>query len=144
MEDRWYAKMLREVVKKPLKFLCWRVTDGTLFKPVKPDYKLLIGPSDDWKIVVAKPDRLATMREAHDPPLAGHSGVFKTFSRVAVKYYWPKMRADITKYVRNCEICTSYKRKQQPTIGMLSHPKPSRPWEMVSTDLMGTLQNSQW
>lgn len=93
------------------------MTDGTLYKHVKPDYRKLVGPSDNWRVVVARGDRRGIIKVARDPPLAAHSGVFMTLSRVAAKYYWPKMTADITRYVKNCKIYTAYKPNQQPVVG---------------------------
>ena len=35
----------------------------------------------------------------HDDPLAGYFGVEKTLEFFTQKYYWPKMRTDIERYV---------------------------------------------
>ncbi|XP_071841225.1 uncharacterized protein [Apostichopus japonicus] len=45
------------------------------------------------------------------------------------------MAADITAKVENCETCQAFVNKHQKET-MLSHPIPSRPWEIVSQDLM--------
>lgn len=141
-EDRWYGKMLKVVQDTPLKFPSWRVISGRLFKHVKSDFPYLGHPSDNWKLVIPKAERQQKIREAHDPPLSGHCGIYKTFSRVASKFYWPKMRSDVATYVRNCYICAAFKPSQQPVDGLASHPKPSRPWEVVSSDIIGPLPRS--
>lgn len=70
-------------------------------------------------------------------------GVYKTYSRLSEKFYWPKMRQDVAAYIRKCQICAAYKQDTQgPKDQIISHPKTSRPWETLSTDLMGPLPRS--
>ncbi|XP_031356762.1 uncharacterized protein K02A2.6-like [Photinus pyralis] len=56
-------------------------------------------------------------------------------------YHWPKMGEDVRNYVRNCWVCTVAKRGpiQEATV----RPRqPSRPWEVISVDLMGPYTTS--
>jgi hypothetical protein len=141
--DRWYNKMTSKILESPLKFLNWRYSDQKLYKYVRQDYPQLYNSEDCWKLVVPKADRGTIIESAHDPPTAGHMGVYKTFSRLAEKYYWPKMRQDVASYVRKCSTCAAHKGDPQGTRDqMVSHAKPSRPWEMISTDLIGPLPRS--
>lgn len=64
-------------------------------------------------------------------------GSFKSINRVAQTYYWPKIRADIVKYVRSCEVCQEQKPSQAGPTGLTGTRKVSRPWQMVCTDLLG-------
>lgn len=141
-EDGWLKKMIKSVKDCPLKYREWRVSGGKLFKHVKPDFPSLGNPMENWKVVLPKPARLEGIKEAHEPSLAGHSGVFKTFSRVASKFYWPGMRNDISRFVRNCAICALYKPNLRPVDGLSFHPKPSKPWEVISSDLVGPFPRS--
>lgn len=141
--DKWWKKMVEAVANTPLKFPTWRLTNGQLYKYVKQDYPALTPHGECWKLVVPKKERIATLRSAHDSPLAGHMGVYKTYARLAEKYYWPKMRSDVASFVRRCSLCMAHKPDHRtPKDMMVSHAKPSRPWEMVSTDLMGPLPRS--
>lgn len=143
-EDKWYTKMLEQVRKNPLKFAGWRESNGKLWKHVRSDYPELSPSRDSWKLVVPKKLRYDVIRGSHDPPTAGHVGIFKTFVKVADRYYWPKMRSDISNFVRRCKVCLSHKVSQQkPADKMVSHPRVDRPWEMVSTDLVGPLPRSK-
>lgn len=143
-EDKWYHTMMDNIVKNPLKYSKWRVTDGCLWKYVTPDYPNLMEAGDCWKLVVPKKERLKIIILAHEPPTAGHTGIYKTFSRIAERHYWPKMRADVAKYVRRCKICATHKPScEKPADKMVSHPKASRPWEIISTDLVGPLPRSK-
>lgn len=142
-KDRWYSRMVNSVLDFPLKFLNWRYTEGKLFKYVKQDYPDLSEPSDYWKLVVPKEDRQKSIELAHDPPTSGHMGVYKTFCRLAEKFYWPKMRQDVASYVKKCHSCAAHKPDTQGVRDqMVSHSKPNRPWEVISTDLIGPLPRS--
>lgn len=141
--DKWYINTVKKVRKDPVKFSNWRVTEGLLYKYVKSKYPKLDDEKDVWKRVVPKPDRRQLIVNAHDPPTAGHIGVNKTYFKLAEQYYWPKMRSDVAAYVRKCQVCATYKPSNDtPRERMQSHPKVDRPWEMISTDLMGPLPRS--
>lgn len=140
--DKWYEQMKARIEQKPLNYLNWRSQDEKIYKYVKQDYPEL-SSEDSWKLVVPKDGRVNLIKAAHDPPTSGHMGVYKTYSRLAEKYYWPKMRQDVASYIRHCHKCAAYKTDPQGKQDQLvSHPKPSRPWEMISTDLMGPLPRS--
>lgn len=48
------------------------------------------------------------------------------------------MRADVTRYFRRCRICSGDKPSQdQPNDRMVRHVKVARPWEIISTDIVG-------
>lgn len=140
--DKWYVRMLRCVEKDPLRYPLWRVDKGTqLYKYVRPKYPDLSHPSDEWRLVVPKEKRLEIIKSLHDVPSCGHAGVYKTVARVSDKYYWPKLRADVAKYVRQCEVCIRTKPEQNPPAGhMLSKtPTATQPWQLISADLIGPL-----
>lgn len=142
--DKWYQKMVESVRRNPLKFGGWREREGQLWKHVGLRYPNLSPPGDSWKLVVPKGSRREVIAQAHEPPTSGHTGVFKTFSRIAEKYYWPKMRNDVSNFVRRCKVCSMHKVSQErPVDKMVSHNKADRPWEIVSTDLIGPLPRSK-
>ncbi|KAG5884122.1 hypothetical protein JTB14_009177 [Gonioctena quinquepunctata] len=123
-EDKWYQAMVGKVRNNPLKFALWRESDGRLWKHIVPDYPNLSSPTDSWRLVVPRGDRVGIIVGAHEPPTSGHTGVYKTFARISSRYYWPKMRSDIAKFGRRCVVCASHKVSQdRPTDKMVSHPK---------------------
>ena len=51
------------------------------------------------------PLRLQLLQDHHDPPAMGHPGRAKTLELLARNYYWPSMRKDVDRFVRNCHVC---------------------------------------
>ena len=45
------------------------------------------------------------IRELHNSGLAGHFGKDTMIALIEDKYYLPKMKNDITRYVERCRIC---------------------------------------
>jgi hypothetical protein len=45
------------------------------------------------------------LQQFHSSPLASHLGKQKTYSKVKKEFYWPKMKMDIRKYIRECDVC---------------------------------------
>lgn len=112
-KDKWYSRMLINARRSPLKYINWRVPDEKLYKYVEQDYPNLCQATDFWKLVVPKEERNSLMVEAHEPPTSGHLGVYKTYSRLAQHYYWPKMRRDVSNFVKKCVPCAAHKVDQQ-------------------------------
>lgn len=141
--DKWYARMLTLVESKPRKFPLWRIENGKLFKRAKVKYPDLRG-ENEWLIVVPKDQRTEVIQKCHDLPTSGHLGVQKTLGRISSQWYWPKMRADVAKYIRRCDTCLRTKPEQKAPIGhMLSKvPSVSKPWQLASADIVGPLPRS--
>lgn len=137
--DKWYQKMLENVQNAPHRYPLWRVNNSQLYKYVRPKYPDL--SADSWRLVVPKEKRAEIIKSLHDSPTCGHAGVYKTSARVSDKYYWPKLKADVSKYIRHCETCIRTKPEQKPPSGhMLSKTaQVSKPWDLISADLIGPL-----
>lgn len=142
--DKWYLDMIRKVKQMPARYPLWRVENETLFKKVQPKYPGLSCDFDSWRTVVPKEKRLDLIKSLHDPPTSGHLGSYKTTARVSAKYYWPKLKYDVSRYVRRCEVCLCTKPEQKKPAGLMlsATPTVSRPWELVSIDLVGPLPRS--
>jgi len=58
-------------------------------------------------------------------------------------YYWPRMRAEIQKFVRRCKICQHGKGKSL-NVGLYTpFPVPNRPWNSISMDFVLCLPKTQ-
>ena len=63
-----------------------------------------------------------------------HLGVVKCKQRAKDVLFWPGMSRDIEELVSTCDICSQYQpsNSKEP---MIPSEMPTRPWELVSTDL---------
>ena len=50
------------------------------------------------------------IKEKHSGGLGGHFGADKTYEQLNRFYFWPKMRAEVEKYVKNCKV---FQRKKE-------------------------------
>lgn len=143
-KDHWYNKMLTEVQSKPKKYHKWTIIDGNLYKQVRTKLTPFTEQEDCWKEVIPKERRAEIIKQHHDHPTAGHPGIFKTTNRINQHYYWPKMKSDITQYIKRCRICLQSKPEQKAPAGfMLPRSIADRPWKTIALDLIGPLPTSK-
>jgi hypothetical protein len=84
-----------------------------------------------------EPLRLHLMQQHHDTPTAGHPGRSKTLEYLSRTYTWPKMRADVDRYTRNCHTCQRSKSNRHAPFGVLRPlPIPEHPWQDISMDFV--------
>lgn len=74
----------------------YTMQDGLLYRSRSEDIFLLVIPEKR---------RYAILAACHDSPLAGHLGFARTYSMISQRFYWPKMRKQIKKYVSSCFNC---------------------------------------
>ena len=84
-------------------------------------------------------DRLQWIREAHTSRVAGHFGINKTLLNLRRYVFWPRMTADVTKFVGGCKLCCISKPSNRKRGLYLPLPVPGRPWESISMDFLGGL-----
>ncbi|XP_051153829.1 uncharacterized protein LOC127291410 [Leptopilina boulardi] len=93
------------------------------------------------KIEVPPPElRPKIISEYHESLLAGHKGITKTYRRIRERYLWPRMRDEITEFIRGCQSCLQNKlvraRTREP---MIITDTPAGPFDKVSLDTVGKL-----
>lgn len=136
--DEWYKTIYNNCASKPESFPNYQIKNGSLFRLSKN--KCILTSEFAWKEVVPAELRQKVIEENHNEPTAGHLGIFKTYKRVALRYYWLGMYRDVAKYVGSCSTCLQYKPQNHATLGEMGRPKQcSRPFQMISIDLMGPL-----
>lgn len=143
-KDKWYRKLKDKIAEHPLNYSQWRTHNGKIWKYVKAPYPAL-STENEWKEVVPKELRKNIIEENHCPPTCGHAGIYKTYDRLCQRYYWPKMKQDVTNFVRKCEICIQVKVEQKGPAGLNTGTTTSsiaKPWEAISCDLMGPFPRS--
>ena len=74
-----------------------------------------------------EPLRLHLMQEHHDPPAIGHPGREKTLELLQRKYYWPQMRNEVMRYIRNCYKCNV------PTPAHMHPTESYAPWPYLTS-----------
>lgn len=79
----------------------------------------------------------------HTAEQAAHSGVSKTFSKIAQHYFWPGYYKDIAKFVQSCKDCQTCKPRAGKNPGaMKPRQVNSIPGQIWYTDLMGPFPTS--
>lgn len=143
-KDKWYLGMYHRVRKNPIKFPLWRIEGRELFRKANLKYPALQDESSEWLRVIPKEERKSIIEEHHNPATCGHSGIFKTSARISNRFYWPKLRADVARYISTCKTCLETKPEQRRPAGLLLSKTPtvSKPWQLVSTDIVGPLPRS--
>jgi hypothetical protein len=75
--------------------------------------------------------------ELHDSKVAGHYGIHKTRRFIERLFWWPALRGEVDRYVRNCPVCHFNKASNQKQAGPLQPlPIPKSPFDSVSFDFM--------
>lgn len=136
--DSWFLDTFNGCLNSPNSFPKYRVVHNKLYRYVQSINPLT--REFEWKEVVPLESRQSTIAQNHCEPTSGHLGIFKTFKRLSLKYFWPGMHRDVSKFVTSCDICLSHKYPNHTTLGTMGRPKDCcRPFQMISVDLVGPL-----
>lgn len=66
-----------------------------------------------------------------------HRGINECYLALSRRYYWPKLKEHVTKYINECRICGQAKYDRNPVKPRLQIvPPPSKPFEVVHLDLL--------
>ena len=129
-------------------------TEGTLFSLIQEAQAEMPRDHDELKscsklgslyyfegrLYVPASVRTDVLNRCHDHPLAGHPGIRKTFFNCSRIYWWPRLRRDVQRYVRNCDTCARSKSMKQKPAGLLQPLEPpSRPWQALAMDFITNL-----
>lgn len=110
--------------------------------------KTFVGTELRDLVVVPFSLRDDVLKALHDEPTAGHMGVDRTYLAVRSRFWWPNMVESVEHWVRTCLSCQAKKTPVRPTQGQLQHVVATRPWEVVSMDIVGpfhsTKSGNQW
>ena len=90
-------------------------------------------------LVVPKSLRKDILIHCHDSPLAGHFGFDKTYHKIKINYYWPKMYTQIKDWIATCELCNKRKRNYGFKPAPLMPIAIGLPFERVAMDVLDPL-----
>ena len=117
---------------------------GLIPKEVKfsPGVTLLCDVSFNKKIrpIVPADHRQPIMRMFHQ---LSHPGVKETTRKIADRYYWQAMKADISKFVTSCHPCISAKSHKIIKPPMNPRPVTRGRFKDIQVDIVGPLPPSQ-
>ena len=82
------------------------------------------------RLVIPESLRQHMVERVHE----SHVGIQSSLRRARETMYWPRMNQDIEVFISRCEICNCYPKANQKE-PLVSHRIPSRPWEMIASDL---------
>ena len=87
--------------------------------------------------------RTQVIAACHNSLFAGHMGKHHTAELVQRWFYWPKLIADVAKYVASCHTCQLAKTGKHKSQGLLRPLSvPDRPWWSVSVDFITGLPST--
>uniref|UniRef100_A0A670IHI8 Gypsy retrotransposon integrase-like protein 1 n=1 Tax=Podarcis muralis TaxID=64176 RepID=A0A670IHI8_PODMU len=91
-------------------------------------------------------DRLRELAEGSSPQYPGlvlHQGLLLHHGRLR-EFWWPRLKADVARYVAGCDVCRRAKGPTGRPPGLLQPlPVPPRPWHTVSLDFIVDLPSSR-
>ena len=85
--------------------------------------------------VVPQAMRRLVFAACHVSPMAGHTGVHKTFWRIAVRFWWPGMSYQIEQWVLSCAFCRMGNSESHSNISLMHAFSSSHPFDVVFLDV---------
>ncbi|GJW94415.1 putative reverse transcriptase domain-containing protein [Tanacetum coccineum] len=87
--------------------------------------------------------RTLIIDEAHKSKYSVHPGADKMYYDLRDRYWWPRMKKDITKYVSRCLTCLKVKAEHQRLSGLLQQPEiPIWKWKGIAMDFVTKLSRT--
>lgn len=90
-------------------------------------------------LITEENKKKALLYEYHDTPFGGHSGTWKMYNRMALKYCWPNLNKDMKQYIKNCKTCRLNKSSTNTKVPLASTTTASKTFEKIAIDLVGPL-----
>ena len=96
-----------------------------------------------FQTVVPSKLRQSVLKVAHDE--SGHSGVRKTYDRVLRHFFWPRMKKDVSVFIKTCHTCQLTDKPNQTLkpVPLCPIPAISQPFEHLVIDCVGPLPRSK-
>ena len=95
----------------------------------------LLTLKDGGRLCVPESRVVRLLKEHHETPSGGHVGVFKCHADIAQRFFWPRMRKLIEKFVHSCISCQANKPDlHPPVVARQPHQVPPHRWHTVAMD----------
>ncbi|KAA8495185.1 Transposon Ty3-I Gag-Pol polyprotein [Porphyridium purpureum] len=95
------------------------------------------------RVCVPQKFRTRVMELHHDIPVAGHRGADTTYASLIQRFYWPKMKHEVRRFVKTCHACQVTKSENR-SYGLLKPlPIADGPWLDIAMDFVTELPRSE-
>ena len=95
---------------------------------------------NEWKFLISKSLVTITIKAAHEQ--FGHAGLYKLFQYLNKYFFWRKMRTDVKRYAKNCDLYQLIKFLNYKMETVYQFVGASELNEMISVDIYGPLPRS--
>ena len=85
--------------------------------------------------VVPRNLRSTIIAAYHATPLAGHTGIYKTYWRIAARFYWPGMYKDVRNAVNSCAHCNVANATSHQEQQIFSGIPVDEPFDIIGIDI---------
>jgi transposase InsO family protein len=75
------------------------------------------------------------IRLNHDPVQAARNGITRTYSLIALRYWWPGMRKSVEEFVKSCKLCQRRKGNREFVAPHGEVEEPTAPFLVTSLDI---------
>ena len=139
-KDKDFAPLITRTIEEPQdarKHRAYRMSDNGLLYFEDADHNI--------RLCVPALERTNIIKEVHDGAHeTAHAGWERTLATLRDRFYWPRMRADVTDYVRTCDPCQKIKHDRGAGTGYLQPLDiPINPFDHISLDFITGLPTSQ-
>ena len=86
------------------------------------------------RVVVPAPLREKVFRSLHEPT---HHGDEATFRRISQRFWWPRVRNDVSAFVRACKVCDRDRVANPSPCAPLGHLPADQPFAALYVDIVG-------
>ena len=97
------------------------------------------------RLCVPAAQRNFILKEAHESPFeSAHAGPERLWHSLSSRFYWKRMKLDIIRFCKSCDVCQKTKSPNFGKFGMLiPNPIPARPYQSISMDFIVNLPWSE-
>ena len=129
-------------------------SDGSQYDNLGPGRRFFVNQdgmiffsNEDYQPRLCVPigQRNFVLKEAHESPFeSAHTGPERLWHSLSSRFYWKRMKLDIIRFCRSCDVCQKTKSSNFTKFGMLiPNPIPSRPYQSISMDFIVNLPWSE-
>ena len=94
------------------------------------------------RIVLPANLRQRAIHANHLSDYGGHFGLAKTFARLALRYWWPRQRANVRAFLARCTFRMANTQFSKPWRWI--SPQIGMPFEIVAANIFGLLKPAAW